>query len=255
MGEDVLAALPAEATAFLVLFARVGAVLMLLPVFSEDAVPGRIRLMIAFAMTIGLWGILGARVMSVARDVEGLPAIILVELLIGLGLGALVRIMFLAMATAGSILSLQIGLTSALVADPSQGGQASILSKTMSVAAAVTCMGLLVHHLWIAAIVRSYATFPVGGLPATGDFAALAVETAGRSLTLAVGLAAPMIVYGIVFNVALGLAARLAPAIQVFFVAQPINLILGLFLTATLLGAMLTAFGQSMATWVQAGWG
>jgi len=81
------------------------------------------------------------------------------------------------------------------------------------------------------------------------------VVTAGRSLTLAVALAAPMIVYGIVFNVALGLAARLAPAIQVFFVAQPINLLFGLAVFTTLIGAMLTGFAGAMAQWIHTGWG
>jgi len=250
-----LQGLPVEASAFLLLFARVGAVLMLLPVFSEEAVPGRIRLMIAFGLTLGLWGLLSPYALPAAKDTTALPGLILVELATGLGLGALVRMMFLAMATAGSIVSLQIGLTSAIVADPAQGGQASVVSKLVGVAASVVCMGLLVHHLWIAALVRSYASFPIGGVPAAGDFAALAVATAGRSLALAVALSAPMIVYGIVFNVALGLAARLAPAIQIFFVAQPVNLLFGLALLATLLGAMLTGFAEAMTQWIQTGWG
>ncbi len=64
-----------------------------------------------------------------------------------------------------------------------------------------------------------------------------------------------MLVYGIVFNTALGLSARLAPSIQVFFVAQPLNLGFGLALFATLAGAMLTAFAGSMANWIQSVWG
>ena len=67
-------------------------------------------------------------------------------------------------------------------------------------------------------------------------------------------LAAPLIVYGIVFNVALGLASRLAPAIQIFFIAQPLNLLLGVTLFATILGALLTAFAAAMAAWLQNGW-
>lgn len=246
---------PVEATAFLILFARIGAILMLLPVFSDESVPGRVRLMISFAMTLALWGLLSANALPVARaGGDGLAWILVAELLTGLGLGMIVRIFFLAMAAAGSIVSLQVGLTSSLVADSSQGGQAMALSKFVSVAAAVVCMALLVHHLWIGAIIKSYATFPIGGLPRAGDFAAMAIETAGRSLTLAVGLAAPMIVYGVVFNVGLGLSARLAPAMQVFFVAQPLNLTLGLAIFATLSGAMVTAFAGAMATWLRTGW-
>lgn len=247
--------LPVEATAFLILFARVGAVLMLLPVFSEEAVPARIRLLIAFGMTAGLWGMLSGEVLPAAGDAAALPAMLIGELLVGLGLGAVVRIMFYAVAIAGSIVSLQVGLTSAVVADASQGGSAPLLSKFVTVAAAVVCMALAVHHLWILSIIRSYALFPVGALPPAADFAELALTVAARSMTLGVSLAAPLIVYGIVFNVALGLSARLAPAIQVFFVAQPLNLILGLALFATVLGTLLTSFATAMAMWLQRGWG
>lgn len=246
--------LPLQATAFLILFARVGAVLMLLPVFSEDAIPGRIRLMLAFAMSAGLWGLLSGQTMPVAARGTALPAIILSELAVGLALGAIVKIMFQAVAMAGSIISLQVGLSSAVIFDPSQGGQAPLLSKFVSVAAAVVCMALSVHHLWIASIVSSYATFPVGGLPPAADFAALAVNVVTRSMTLAIGLAAPLIVYGIVFNIALGLSARLAPSIQVFFIAQPLNLMLGLALFATVIGTLLTSFAEGMAGWMQSGW-
>lgn len=241
---------PVEAAAFLILFARLGAVLMLLPVFGDEAVPGRVRLLVSLGMTAALWGLLSPRVLPLAAGGDdALATLVVTELLVGLMLGALVRIVFMAAATAGSIVSLQIGLTSALVADPAQGGMASALSKFVSVAAAVVCMAFLVHHLWIGALVRSYDAFPVGGLPDAGDAARMAVETVGRSLRMAVGLAAPMIVYGIVFNVGLGLAARLAPAMQVFFVAQPLNLTLGVALFASLSGAMLIAFANGFAAW------
>lgn len=247
-------AVPIQATAFLILFARIGAVLMLLPVFSDDAVPGRIRLMIAFAMTAALWGLLSPPALVAARQGDALIGIIVAELATGLALGTLVRIMFLAVQTAGSIASLQIGLSSVLVPDAAQGGQAALLSKFVGVAASVVCMAMLVHHLWIAALVRSYASFPIGGVPAAGDFAQLAIATAGRSLTLGVSLAAPMLVYGIVFNLALGLSARLAPALQVFFVAQPLNLILGFALLATIAGALLGGFATAFGHWLDAGW-
>lgn len=246
--------LPLNATALLILFARVGAVLMLLPVFSEDAVPPRVRLLVALGLTSGLYGILSPRTLPLAGNDAALPGILIAELLVGLALGTIVKIMFAAAAMAGSIISLQVGLTSAVVSDPSQGGYAPLLSKFVSVAAAVVCMAFAVHHLWIGSIVQSYALFPVGGLPPASDFSQLAIGVTTRSMALGLSLAAPLIVYGIVFNVALGLSARLAPAIQVFFIAQPLNLLLGLTLFAAILGTLLTAFATAMAQWLQSGW-
>lgn len=248
-------ALPGAATGFLILFARVGAVLMLLPVFSEDAVPVRLRLMLALAMSAGLWGLLGGRIALLAYDSPALPGILIAETLTGLAIGMIIKIMFLSAAMAGSIISLQVGLSSALINDAAQGGQAAVLSKFVSVAAAVVCLGMDVHHLWIAAIVHSYTMFPIGGLPPAADFAQLAIATVGKAMHLSISLAAPLLVYGIVFNMALGLSVRLAPAIQAFFLAQPLNLLLGLALFASLIGGTLTIFATTLTLWLQTNWG
>lgn len=245
--------LPAQATSFLIVFARVGAMLMLLPAFSDEAVPGQIRVLIAVGFTLGLYGLLGPQVPQVGTDAK-LAATVVAELTTGLALGMIVRIMFLAVTIAGSVMSLQTGLTSAVVPDAGLGGQVPVMAKLVSVAAVVVCLAMGVHHLWIAALVHSYNVFPIGGLPPADDFAQLAVATVTRSMALGVSLAAPLIVYGIVFNVALGLSARLAPTIQVFFIAQPLNILLGLSLFATILGAVLTAFAAGMAEWMQTGW-
>ena len=98
-------ALPVETATFLILFARVGAVLMLLPVFSEEGVPGQIRLLIGLGMAIGLWGLLGPRIPAGAAGV--LPSTIITELLVGFAIGAIVRIMFFAAVMAGSLVSLR----------------------------------------------------------------------------------------------------------------------------------------------------
>lgn len=246
--------LPTEATSFLILFARLGAVLMLLPVFSEEAVPAKIRLLLGLGISAGLWGLIGGRIAPVAANSTALPGILIAEILTGLAIGMIIKIMFMAAAMAGSIISLQVGLSSALINDASQGGQAAALSKFVSVAATVVCMGMGLHHLWIAAIIHSYTMFPVGVLPPAADFAQLAIGTVGKAMSLSISLSAPLLVYGIVFNMALGLSTRLAPAIQVFFLVQPLNLLLGIALFASLLGGILTAFSTAMAVWLQTSW-
>lgn len=246
--------LPALVIGTALLFARLGSVLMLLPGFSDDAVPGRMRLLIAFGMAAGLYGLLGPALrpaVEAARATDSAFATALMaEILTGLLLGAILRILFLAISIAGSIISLQVGLTSALVNDPSAGGQVPVLARFISVAALLVCFALNVHHLWIAAMVDSYALFPAGAMPPAADFAQLAIRAASGSMALGLSLAAPIVIYGIVFNGALGLAARLAPQLQVFFIGQPLAILLGLALIAASLGATLTAFADRMAGWM-----
>jgi flagellar biosynthetic protein FliR len=249
--ERLIGDLPINATVFLILFARIGAVAMLLPAFSEESIPPQIRLLLGLGLAMGLYGLLEGRVNAVAAAGTGLIAIVIAEVLTGLAIGMLVRIFFQAAAMAGSIASMQVGLSSALIFDPAMGGQLPLLARFVNVAAAVTCLALGLHHLWIAAIVRSYASFPVGGLPPFADFAQLAVMTTSQAMTLAVSMAAPLLLYGILFNVALGLAARMAPAIQVFFITQPLNILLGLTLFATVIGSALYGFAMAMGQFLQ----
>lgn len=247
-------ALPFDVAAFLLVFARVGAVLMLLPAFSEDSIPMQIRLVMALGFTMGMVGLLEPKVAAVARAEAALPLVVISEMLVGIAMGMIVRILFSAAAIAGSIISMQIGLASALVADPSMGGQSPLLSRMMVMAALVVCMALGVHHMWIVSIVNSYSLFPVGGMPPSEDFAMLAVGVLSHATSLGLSLAAPLVLYGAIFNLGLGLAARMAPAIQVFFITQPLNILLGLSLLAITLGAILTSFAAAMTTFMQNGW-
>lgn len=247
--------LPRLTIVFALVFARVGAMLMLLPAFSDDAVPGRMRLLIALAVAAGLQGLLGGMVGDAANralaDDGLLTRLLLAEMLTGLALGGIVRLMFLAATIAGAIISIEIGLTSALVNDPSAGGQVPTLARFVGIAALLLCMALGVHHLWIGALVRSYALFPVGEMPPAPDFARLAVQAATGGMALGLSLAAPLVIYGIVFNAALGLAARLAPQLQIFFIGQPLALLLGLAIVTATLAASLTGFAARMGEWAR----
>ena len=240
--------LPAFANGILLLFARVGAILMLLPGFSEEAVPARLRFLVAVGTSVGLFGLLSGHVTQLQLS----PALLLTELGIGIGLGLLVRIIFTTATMAGSIISLQIGLSSALISDPSLGGHSALLSRMLALAGVTAALAAGIHHIWFAAIVKSYTAFPPGALPDIADFAQRAVQAAADATSLAVSLAAPFLVFGLVFNLTLGLAARMAPAIQIFFIAQPLTILAGLALVLLLFGPIVSAYATVLADWTQA---
>ncbi len=239
----------------LILFARVGTMAMMLPAFSDDAIPARIRVLFGVGLAIGFHAPMAAVVQPFAAAPQGLIALLVSELAVGLSLGAIVRILFQAIGMAGGIISTQIGLASAVFFDPSMASQTTILSRFAVVGAATVCLALDIHHLWIEGALASYRTFPIGGLPDAGGFARLALAATQQSLLLAVSLSAPIVLYSIVFNLALGLASRMAPAIQIFFIAQPLNMLLGLALLAATAGAMFTVFADAMIGFFDAvGW-
>jgi flagellar biosynthetic protein FliR len=90
--------------------------------------------------------------------------------------------------------------------------------------------------MFLAAAVHSYTLFPVGHGAPVADFGKLAMRMTGESFTLGVQLAAPVIVFSLVFNVAAGFIGRAMPQFQVFFVATPLTVLLGLSVFALSLG-------------------
>lgn len=248
-----MADLPIEVAALLLVFARIGAVLMLLPVFGEDAVPGQVRLLMALGVSLALFPLLRPEVVGLAGQTDvRLAGSVIAELLTGVAIGLLIRLMFQAATITGALVSLHVGLTTALVFDP-LGGQTPLLGKLFALAAALICFATGIHHLWFAAMVKSYALFPPGGFPDAANWAELAVMTVSQAMALALSLAAPFLLYGLIFNVALGFSARLAPAIQVFFIAQPLNLLLGFALLVATIGTILQLFAERFGGWLAGG--
>lgn len=248
-------ALVVEASIMLLLFARVGAMLMLLPLLGDEQVPRQVRIFLAFGLTVALSGLLRPSVQPLIGGGETRLALLLAgELLTGLALGMLARLFFHAAIMAGSIVSLQSGLTTAIIFDPAMGGQTPILGKMVGLAAALFCFSLGLHEWWFAGLVRSYTSFPPGMPLAYGDWAAAAVETARKATALAVSLSAPFLVFGILFNVALGVASRLAPTIQIFFIAQPLLIAGGMALLTVTASALLTDFSEAYRDWLGGGW-
>ena len=98
------------------------------------------------------------------------------------------------------------------------------------------------HHLVIAALNDSYTMFEPGELPTSGDAAALITRMVAGAFRIDVQISAPFIVFGLMFNIGLGVLARLMPQMQVFFVGLPLSILIGLLFLLLLLGAMMSFF-------------
>jgi flagellar biosynthetic protein FliR len=98
------------------------------------------------------------------------------------------------------------------------------------------------HHLVIAAMNDSYLIFKPGEMPLTGDVAQHITQVISTSFRIGIQLAAPFIAFGLLFNLGLGVLARLMPQMQVYFVALPLSIMLGLALLVLVVGAMMGSF-------------
>ena len=228
--------LPAGGFVFLLAFARLGAILMVMPGIGEVYVSPAIRLSLALALTLAVASSVAPGLLALPSNPFGLLLLIDVEVIIGLFVGGIARLLITSLQVAGNIIALQSGLGSASFFDPNQGAQGAAFANFMTLVG-VTSIFVADMHLLLRAAVDSYTLFPVGRALPSGEFAELAGRMVADSFLLGTQIAAPFLVYGLVFNVGLGLLNRLMPSLQVFFIMTPIQIVVALGLFALTLSA------------------
>ena len=222
--------LPVFAT--LLIFARTGAVVMLLPGLGEAAIPPRIRLAFALALAVALGPLLGPSMPAPPAELGVAVGLIVTEILIGLMIGTVARILLSALATAGEIVGMETGLAFAQMTDPTQGQAGQLIAIFLNLLGVTMIFATDLHHSFIAAIVGSYQAFALGQMPSFGDVAQMGIKAVGDAFRIGVQIAAPLMLAGIVFRLGLGVLSRLIPQIQVFFVAMPANVLGGFIIFA-----------------------
>jgi flagellar biosynthetic protein FliR len=232
--------LPVLAAAFLLSFARVGTMVMLLPGLGEMTVSPRVRLTIALVLT--------AVIMPLHRndyqiDLRAFGPVLLTlgqELLIGVVLGLLARLTIASLQIAGSVVAQQMGLGFVTAVDPTQGQQGVIVGNFLGVLGVTLIFATDI--LVIAALNDSYTLFRPGEVPVLGDVANILTTTVTGTFRIGVQLAAPFLVFGLLFNLGLGVLSRLMPQMQVFFVGMPLSILVGFLILLLVIGAMMMTF-------------
>lgn len=236
---------------FLLIFSRLGAAMMSLPGVGESSVPARVRLSIALLVSALVVPILGPTLPPLPAQPVHLAFLLISEIGFGLALGLMARLITSALHVAGTVIALQAGLSAAMFFDPAQGSQSVLVSSALVFFGIALIFATDLHLLGLQAAYDSYTLFPPMQVPSFGDFADEATKLVSTGFALGLKLAAPFIVYGIIFNVALGLLNRLMPSLQIFFIMQSPQIamalvVLGLSLTAIAL-SFTAQFEEQMA--------
>jgi len=228
---------------YLLVFARTGTMMMLLPALGQGGIPSRVRLVLALAVTVAMTPVVQSHYPAVMpSNTLQLGLLIAQEATAGILIGGMAQIIMSALQTAGMLIATQTGLAYAQTVDPTQHEQGAVIGNFFSLLGAVLIFSTDLHHLAIGAIAGSYKMIPPGAALPTGDMAELTLRLVTASFILGFQLAAPFLVFGFALYAALGILARLMPQLQVFFVAMPINIMFGFVLLALLLGSMMTLF-------------
>lgn len=217
---------------------RIGAMLMAMPMVGSRAVPARVRVLLGIALSVALapilppvplfYGFDSVTVLTIAR-----------ELAVGICMGFLLRLIFEAGAMAGEMIAQSTGLAFAQMTDPLRGGSSGVIGQWFYLLFGLLFFTTNGHLAVVSLLVDSYKALPIGtALPDSHAMAALAPTLAVQIFRGALSLALPLTVAMLAINLAFGVLARAAPALNPMQLGLPVALLLGLFLLTLLAGEM-----------------
>ena len=236
------AVLTAELFATLMVIARIGSAFLVLPTIGETFLSPRIRLAFAVLLALIVAPVVEPILPNTPAQLSSMLGLVGIEILIGLFVGGIARIMVSALAVGGTIISFQSGFASARLFNPLLSSQSSVHSVFLSLLGTLLFFTTNMHHLLIRAVVESYFLFEPGLLPIMGDMADMAARVLSNAFNLGLRIAAPITIVALMLYVLSGLLARLMPQMQVFFVVMPLQVLLGTFTLLISISGMMMVY-------------
>lgn len=233
---------------FLLVFARVGSALMLLPGIGDLRVPVRVRLLFGLALSALVFGAVADSLPPMPPAFGQMAWQVVSETVVGLFIGMTAALLMSILHMAGAVIAAQIGLGNALSGEIFSAEQGVAIGAGLMAAGLVVLFTTGLDHLILTAVARSYEGLPAAQLPAMSDIADTLTTTLSAAFAVAIQLATPFLVLGLAFNVGLALANRALPQLPVFFIGLPASLAGGLIVLMIAMPAILIGFADAYKT-------
>jgi len=201
---------------------------MAIPVFESNSIPNLIKLALAFTTSIILFPLLQLNPVPVVTHIYTLGISAASEILIGLAIGFSVKLIFAGIQMAGQLAGYQMGLAIANVMDPADSEQIPLLALFNNLVALLVFLSINAHYWFIKALTQSYRLVPPLNAHFGSSLMEQLVNLAGNMFVIAIQVGAPVIAVLLITSVAFGLVARAVPQMNVFIVAMPLKIGVGL---------------------------
>ncbi len=216
---------------------RVSGFMVTAPIIGTRAVPRRVRIILALALTMLIVPVLPATQQAATPVLSATGLWLLAQqLTIGALLGVLVRLVFVVFEFAGQVIAQQMGLGFAAMVDPQSGMQVPVVSQLYIVLATLFFFAANVHHQLIAMLCESFRLLPIGEALGEGSLSLL-VRWSADLIALAVVMMLPVIVALLVVNLIFAVMTRASPQLNVFAIGFPITLLGGVVMMLLTIGS------------------
>ena len=213
---------------FFLVFLRVGAIIMSIPVFDSKSVPLFFKIALAFTTSMVLFPLLDLAPLPVLNNLFALGVSAAGEILLGLVIGFSVKLIFAGIQLAGQLAGYQMGMALANVMDPSASQQVPLLAQFNNLIALLIFITINAHYWFVRALAQSYKLVPPLDVNFSGSLMEHLIKMSGNMFVIGIQIGAPVIAALLITSVAFGLIARTVPQMNVFIVAMPLKIGVGL---------------------------
>lgn len=215
--------------AFVLVLLRVSAIIVTIPVISEGTVPARVKAALSILIALIVFPLVAQQMPRTnhMHFIE-LSFLMIGEVLIGVTIGFVARLVFAAIQLGGDIIGFQMGFSVASVIDPMSSQQVSIITELQYLIAMLVFLAVNAHHLFFQAVIQSYTLISPLNFHFSGQLMQFIFNVSVDMFVVALKIAAPIMAVMIFTNVALGVMARTVPQMNIFIVGFPLQISLGL---------------------------
>jgi flagellar biosynthetic protein FliR len=225
---------------FLFVLLRASLFVSLVPLFSNQSFPRIFKIGFAIAIAVILTPV-------VHIDTKGIPISYLVfrEIILGIAMGSMVRILFLSIEMAGQFMSNSLGLSIATVFNP-EFGQTTEIARFYTLMATMILFSTEAHHELIYIFVRSYEAVPLGAIDLRA-LISIILDQGSRLFILAIKIAAPIMVGMVMTSLLLGFIYKAAPQLNIFFISFPVYIFVGFLIMIISLPAFINTLNNGFS--------
>lgn len=215
-------------------FVRILAFIHFAPVLDQRSLSRRIKIGLALVLTAVISPMLHQQM--VMTELLSMRSVVLIgeQILWGFVFGATLQLVFVALQTAGHILSMNMGLGMAIMNDPSNGNSTTVISQIIFVFSVLLFFTLNGHLLLVTLLYKSFSYWPVGQAINPLSLQTLA-QSLGWLISSSLLISLPTAFVMLMVQGSFGLLNRISPTLNLFSLGFPISMLFGLLCLALLI--------------------
>jgi flagellar biosynthetic protein FliR len=235
---------------FFLVFTRIMAVIIHIPNLGGQTIPNQVRIAFGLVLAIVLvpWTPLPATAQSMS--IIALTVAILREIIIGTLIGYAAILTFGAISIAGETMGIGSGFGSDRIFNPAVQQTVTPIGQLFVVISMLLFMSFNGHHIVLMALQKSFTLLPVNA-PLPIFSAETFLRMTAQLIVVGVQIAFPIFAALLLTDITLGLLARVAPQVQVYFLGLPLKIGISMFalgLTLTIMFPLLQDLFNRLGT-------